>query len=119
VGAVVIMEPDGKTVKGFNVVVGGGMGRTHRKEVRGCLSERSGLLCSRPAADLPPFCLSCLPLSPPPSSPSPPPVPSTRTYSHHPPGIPRRGSDTPSRPAPPCAGDVRPRGRPLGFRQGG
>jgi len=32
VGAVVIMEPDGKTVKGFNIVVGGGMGRTHRKE---------------------------------------------------------------------------------------
>ena len=32
VGCVVIMEPDGKTLKGFNIVVGGGMGRTHRKE---------------------------------------------------------------------------------------
>ena len=26
------MEADGKTLKGFNIVVGGGMGRTHRKE---------------------------------------------------------------------------------------
>ena len=26
------MEPDGVTLKGFNIVVGGGMGRTHRKE---------------------------------------------------------------------------------------
>ena len=32
VGCVVIMEPDGETLKGFNIVVGGGMGRTHRKE---------------------------------------------------------------------------------------
>merc|ERR1719407_395602 len=32
IGAVVIMEPDGVTLKGFNIVVGGGMGRTHRKE---------------------------------------------------------------------------------------
>jgi sulfite reductase (ferredoxin) len=32
IGCVVIMEPDGKTLKGFNIVVGGGMGRTHRKE---------------------------------------------------------------------------------------
>jgi len=32
VGAVVIMNPDGKTVKGFDILVGGGMGRTHRKE---------------------------------------------------------------------------------------
>ena len=26
------MEPDGQTLKGFNIVVGGGMGRTHKKE---------------------------------------------------------------------------------------
>jgi sulfite reductase (ferredoxin) len=32
IGCVVIMEADGKTLKGFNIVVGGGMGRTHRKE---------------------------------------------------------------------------------------
>jgi len=32
IGCVVIMEPDGVTLKGFNIVVGGGMGRTHRKE---------------------------------------------------------------------------------------
>ena len=32
IGCVVIMEPDGETLKGFNIVVGGGMGRTHRKE---------------------------------------------------------------------------------------
>jgi len=32
IGCVVIMEPDGKTLKGFNIMVGGGMGRTHRKE---------------------------------------------------------------------------------------
>merc|ERR1719183_380052 len=32
IGCVVIMEPDGKTLKGFNIVVGGGMGRTHKKE---------------------------------------------------------------------------------------
>ena len=31
IGCVVIMEPDGQTLKGFNIVVGGGMGRTHRK----------------------------------------------------------------------------------------
>eukprot|EP00471_Norrisiella_sphaerica_P004487 CAMPEP_0184485386 /NCGR_PEP_ID=MMETSP0113_2-20130426/6996_1 /TAXON_ID=91329 /ORGANISM="Norrisiella sphaerica, Strain BC52" /LENGTH=709 /DNA_ID=CAMNT_0026866805 /DNA_START=342 /DNA_END=2471 /DNA_ORIENTATION=- len=31
-GLVVIMEEDGKTLKGFNVMVGGGMGRTHKKE---------------------------------------------------------------------------------------
>jgi len=31
-GFVVIMEPDGRTLKGFNVYVGGGMGRTHNKE---------------------------------------------------------------------------------------
>merc|ERR1719359_775539 len=29
VGCVVIMNPDGKTLDGFNIVVGGGMGRTH------------------------------------------------------------------------------------------
>jgi len=32
IGCVVIMEPDGVTLKGFNIVVGGGMGRTHKKE---------------------------------------------------------------------------------------
>jgi sulfite reductase (ferredoxin) len=32
IGCVVIMEADGSTLKGFNIVVGGGMGRTHRKE---------------------------------------------------------------------------------------
>ena len=32
IGCVVIMEPDGVTLKGFNIVVGGGMGRTHGKE---------------------------------------------------------------------------------------
>merc|ERR1719231_1411879 len=32
IGCVVIMEPDGTTLKGFNIVVGGGMGRTHKKE---------------------------------------------------------------------------------------
>ena len=32
IGCVVIMEPNGKDLKGFNIVVGGGMGRTHRKE---------------------------------------------------------------------------------------
>ena len=32
IGAVVIMEPDGKTLAGFNIVVGGGMGRTHKAE---------------------------------------------------------------------------------------
>jgi len=32
IGCVVIMEADGVTLKGFNIVVGGGMGRTHRKE---------------------------------------------------------------------------------------
>ena len=32
IGCVVIMEEDGKTLSGFNIVVGGGMGRTHRKE---------------------------------------------------------------------------------------
>merc|ERR1719271_1247659 len=32
IGAVVIMEEDGKTLKGFNIMVGGGMGRTHKKE---------------------------------------------------------------------------------------
>jgi len=32
IGCVVIMEPNGVDVKGFNIVVGGGMGRTHRKE---------------------------------------------------------------------------------------
>jgi len=32
IGCVVIMEPNGVDLAGFNVVVGGGMGRTHRKE---------------------------------------------------------------------------------------
>jgi len=32
IGLVVLMEDDGETLKGFNVVVGGGMGRTHKKE---------------------------------------------------------------------------------------
>jgi len=32
IGCVVIMEPNGVDLKGFNIVVGGGMGRTHRKE---------------------------------------------------------------------------------------
>lgn len=32
IGCVVVMEPDGQTLKGFNIMVGGGMGRTHRKE---------------------------------------------------------------------------------------
>jgi sulfite reductase (ferredoxin) len=32
IGCVVIMEADGVTLKGFNIIVGGGMGRTHRKE---------------------------------------------------------------------------------------
>ena len=32
IGCVVIMEPDGETLKGFNILVGGGMGRTHRAE---------------------------------------------------------------------------------------
>merc|ERR1719327_2465624 len=32
IGCVVVMEPDGQELKGFNIVVGGGMGRTHRKE---------------------------------------------------------------------------------------
>merc|ERR1719409_2518811 len=32
IGCVVVMEADGQTLKGFNIVVGGGMGRTHRKE---------------------------------------------------------------------------------------
>ena len=32
IGAVVIMEADGVTLKGFNIVVGGGMGRTHKAE---------------------------------------------------------------------------------------
>lgn len=32
VGLVVIMDADGKTLKGYNVYVGGGMGRTHNKE---------------------------------------------------------------------------------------
>merc|ERR1719199_360933 len=32
VGAVVIMKEDGKTLDGFNIVVGGGMGRTHGNE---------------------------------------------------------------------------------------
>ncbi|GAB5373124.1 hypothetical protein AAMO2058_001723300 [Amorphochlora amoebiformis] len=32
IGLVVLMEDDGKTLKGFNVMVGGGMGRTHKKE---------------------------------------------------------------------------------------
>jgi len=31
-GLVVVMAPDGKTLRGFNVYVGGGMGRTHNKE---------------------------------------------------------------------------------------
>eukprot|EP00747_Dinoflagellata_sp_TGD_P129862 gnl/TRDRNA2_/TRDRNA2_174751_c1_seq2.p1 gnl/TRDRNA2_/TRDRNA2_174751_c1~~gnl/TRDRNA2_/TRDRNA2_174751_c1_seq2.p1 ORF type:complete len:713 (+),score=133.62 gnl/TRDRNA2_/TRDRNA2_174751_c1_seq2:26-2140(+) len=31
-GAVVIMEEDGKTLKGFNIMVGGGMGRSHGLE---------------------------------------------------------------------------------------
>ena len=60
VGAVVIMNPDGKTVKGFNVVVGGGMGRTHRKEVRRARFSAhrpgSGILAS--AAPIPPIALS-------------------------------------------------------------
>ncbi len=29
---VVIMDKDGKTLKGYNILVGGGMGRTHNKE---------------------------------------------------------------------------------------
>jgi len=32
IGCVVIMEEDGKTLKGFNIMVGGGLGRTHKKE---------------------------------------------------------------------------------------
>lgn len=32
VGLVVIMDPDGKTLKGYDIYVGGGMGRTHNKE---------------------------------------------------------------------------------------
>ena len=32
IGAVVIMEPDGETLAGFNIVVGGGMGRAHKQE---------------------------------------------------------------------------------------
>jgi sulfite reductase (ferredoxin) len=32
IGCVVIMESDGKTLAGFNIVVGGGMGRTHKAE---------------------------------------------------------------------------------------
>merc|ERR1719421_2150811 len=32
IGAVVIMEPDGQTLAGFNIVVGGGMGRAHKQE---------------------------------------------------------------------------------------
>merc|ERR1719506_3290143 len=32
IGCVVIMEADGKTLAGFNIVVGGGMGRTHKAE---------------------------------------------------------------------------------------
>ena len=32
IGCVVIMEPNGVDLAGFNVIVGGGMGRTHRKE---------------------------------------------------------------------------------------
>merc|ERR1719324_1971033 len=32
IGAVVVMSDDGKTLEGFNIVVGGGMGRAHRKE---------------------------------------------------------------------------------------
>jgi sulfite reductase (ferredoxin) len=32
VGVVVIMDKDGKTLKGYNIMVGGGMGRTHNKE---------------------------------------------------------------------------------------
>jgi sulfite reductase (ferredoxin) len=32
IGIVVIMSEDGKTLDGFNIMVGGGMGRTHRKE---------------------------------------------------------------------------------------
>ena len=31
IDVVVIMEEEGKTLKGFNVMVGGGMGRTHNK----------------------------------------------------------------------------------------
>lgn len=32
VSLIVIMDEDGKTLKGYNVMVGGGMGRTHNKE---------------------------------------------------------------------------------------
>merc|ERR1719387_114853 len=32
VGCIVIMEPDGVNLAGFNIVVGGGMGRTHKAE---------------------------------------------------------------------------------------
>ena len=32
IGCIVIMEADGKTLAGFNIVVGGGMGRTHKAE---------------------------------------------------------------------------------------
>jgi len=32
IGCVVVMEPNGVDLAGFNIVVGGGMGRTHRKE---------------------------------------------------------------------------------------
>jgi hypothetical protein len=32
IGLVVILEADGRTLKGYNVLVGGGMGRTNNKE---------------------------------------------------------------------------------------
>ena len=32
IGCVVIMEPNGVDLAGFNIVVGGGMGRTHKAE---------------------------------------------------------------------------------------
>ena len=32
IGCVVIMEPDGETLAGFNIAVGGGMGRAHKQE---------------------------------------------------------------------------------------
>ncbi|KAJ1630477.1 hypothetical protein T492DRAFT_1002682 [Pavlovales sp. CCMP2436] len=48
-GYVVLLEADGQTLKGFNVFVGGGMGRTHNKE--STFARAADALCFIPAAE--------------------------------------------------------------------
>lgn len=48
-GLVVLLEPDGKTLKGFNAYVGGGMGRTHNKA--STFARIAEPLCFVPARD--------------------------------------------------------------------